>query len=158
MTQDANQAKTKTCNVCGQENPITDFRRRRRGSEKRHNQCRQCFAAYMRDFRRRRRFKTIGRFATQLKNESDLGRVVVLCNGMFQKFDGVAGFCRAWKEYIDWACQQRKILKGVIDSFLGIVNLTVICETNRQKPDYSALSAEELDSVVLEYVRRVLAE
>ena len=127
MLQALTQTETRTCNTCGQEKPITNFRCRRHGSEERHNQCNECFARYTRNNRKRQRQKDIAKFTRQVKDlERSPSAVTALCVVMIRRLGGLSRFTDAWKAHFDAAVAARLGSRVVSDCFKAIFRLIEI--------------------------------
>jgi hypothetical protein len=140
----ASTSTTRLCSTCGQAKPIAEFRRRSHDRDRRHNQCRECFALYMRLYRARRQVQAVDRFADQLQRMKDLRQVSVLCCGMLAKFGGLEGFCSKWKALIDAKAVTDPGHPFVLKSLQTIVRLIELADTNRPEPNLATLSDEEL--------------
>lgn len=79
----------RTCTDCGRERPITEFRRRKKGSERRHHQCRQCFAQAMYIYRAARQRTAVGRFIAHMTDgRRALGGLTRIASEVVRKFGG----------------------------------------------------------------------
>ncbi len=156
MPNTALPTTTKTCYDCGRTLPVDRFRLRRQGGAARQGCCRECYNGRMREYRRRRRDKAIGQFASRVRREPSLRGVVALCNAMFARFGGVDGFATAWAAQIDAACAIRPGQKTVMDAFAAILHLLKIVEANGGARDYSLLSDEDLDRELMGLLARLL--
>ena len=106
----ASQAQLKLCSHCGEHKPIDQFRRRRKGSEKRHPQCRECFNEYTRQYRAKKRRKRIDKFASEITHaKGDMWKIGVLCAALMKQFGGPEQFAIEWKEAIDWAKAEGRV-------------------------------------------------
>ena len=124
---------TKLCTDCLQEKPLTDFRRRYHDSDKRHNQCRDCFARYMRYRRAVKRGKQIRSFVAEVKTMCNRDAVTALCAHMAQRMGGVRALGAALWAHLNAAAKARPVRKMVLDTHLAIANLMLVAE--QQKPD-----------------------
>lgn len=146
--------ETKICNRCWQRKPATHFRRRRRNSDERHNECRECFAEYMRSYRASRRR---GEFANFNRRSRDRKRgasfATAVCAEMVRRFGGVDKFASAWKAYFDAAVAARPGSRLVFQSIQAVIRLIEISswERNRRstvrdtRPPVQHMSDEELE-------------
>ena len=132
-------ARTKFCVDCGQDKPETEFRLRRRNSDKRHSQCRYCYNKYMRQWVRP-------------------NAIPALCDRMFRRFGGVDGLCAEWTDAIKAARAARPGSKMVLDSFRAIFRLMELAQAEEEKKDpcVEAMSDEELERTIGDYVREKL--
>ena len=146
---------TKVCTDCLQERPLTEFRRRYRDSDKRHNQCRGCFAKYMRYLRAVKRGKLIRKFVAEVKTASNRDVLTAMCVRMAQRLGGVDALCAGWVAHLHAAAEARPGSKMVLDTFRAIVNLMAVAE--QQKPeqiDVRELTDDELHFRIREEERR----
>ena len=97
----------KTCYQCGRQLPADRFGRRGRKTEVRKGRCRECDAAYMRAYRRRRRAQQLGNFVLQLRREPNAARAAALASAMTFRFGGVDALAEAWKDEFDAAAAAR---------------------------------------------------
>ena len=161
MIRSSTAARTKFCVDCGQDKPETEFRLRRRDSDKRHSQCRDCYNEYMRQYRASARRKEITEFARTVSSQRVRPNAIpALCDRMFRRFGGVEGLCAEWTDAIKAACAARPGSKMVLDSFRAILRIMELAEAEKEKKDpcVEAMSDEELDSAIMEYVRKALDE
>jgi hypothetical protein len=137
MIQTTTPIETKTCTNCWQDKPITEFRRRRRDTEKRHNQCRECFAEYMRQYRARATQDSIARFVRELsRSETRPGTMTVMCARMIRRFGGVDRFAAAWKNHFDAIAMERPHSRLMFQNVNAVMKLVMASDRARQrKPD-----------------------
>jgi hypothetical protein len=154
MIQTATPIETRTCTNCWEEKPITDFRRRRRGTEKRHGQCRACYNAYMREHRAARRHRVVAKLARRVNsNRTNLNRIAAPCNATFRRFGGVGGFCDQWTAHLDAVLVARPGSKAATDSILAIVRLVEVCQSQADDgADFQPLSDADLEREIRQYV------
>ena len=132
MISTASKVQTKTCRTCWQDKPISEFRRRRRGSDERHPQCRACYAAYMRQYRRSRRNKEVTSFCQQVASpRSSTAQVLALCTRMMRHAGGPEGLAELWKEHMDAARARRPGGQVALQCFRTIFRLLEVCERRR---------------------------
>ena len=121
--------QTKTCRTCWRDKPISEFRRRRRGSNERHAQCRTCYAAYMRQYRQARRSKEVAAFWMQAASPRCSSQAVVaLTEAMVSKAGGPEGLATAWKEQLDAARAARPGGQAALRCFRAVFRLLEICD------------------------------
>ena len=93
------------CRDCGVKKELSEFRRRKRGSEVRTHQCHSCHAAEERIRTRMRRNKKDRRVARQgmaaLKRAKSARQVEAVCTTMIEKFGGINRLCKVWKDLLD---------------------------------------------------------
>jgi hypothetical protein len=75
----------------------------------------------MREYRRRRREEMIGRFAGQLRRGRSWNNALV--SAMVQRFGGVEGLARTWKQVFDEAAAAQPGSKFVFDTLFGLLRL-----------------------------------
>ncbi len=148
--------ETKTCHVCGDERPVEEFRLRSRNGEERHNNCKACWCAYMREYNRQQRHKELTTFNQQLKDRhNDVAFLAKITQVMVRRMGGLSAFVASWKDAHDAARKARPGSKMVLDFYLAVTRLI---EVSSQPPDYDEFSDEDLELAVDGYVRRVLGE
>ena len=85
--------ETKTCHVCGDERPVEDFRLRSRNGEDRPNNCKTCYAEYMREYNRRQRHRELTTFNQQLKDRHhDIAFLAKISQVMVRRMGGLSAF------------------------------------------------------------------
>lgn len=136
------------CESCFHTRPLTEFRRRKRGSEQRVRQCRQChneFERYRRAAVRARLSKRrIARDLSRVRDASSSNRVKALCAEVVRGYGGAEGFAKAWI-----ACLHGDLQRGgfaAIRHLEATIRLIQHCEQDR--PDYSQMSDEELETML----------
>lgn len=136
------------CETCFHTRPLTEFRRRKRGSEHRMRQCRWChneFERYRRAAVRARLSKRkMARDLSRVRDASSSNRVKALCAEVVRGYGGAEGFARAWI-----TCLHGDLKRGgfaALRHLEATVRLIQHCEQDR--PDYSQMSEQELLSLV----------
>lgn len=149
-SQPADPPALRLCENCLFPKPLEDFRLRHRAGAARMRQCRECHntAERMRRAARRNRLnrRQLAKMLTAIKNQRSDLQVKALCWEMASQFGGVAGIVQAWRRSLD-----KDLAKGGYPAFrhlAAILRLSQYCEQN--KPDYSAMSDEELESAIWE--------
>ena len=93
------------CRDCGVKKELSEFRRRKRGSEVRTHQCHSCHAAEERIRTRMRRNKKDRTVARQgmaaLKRAKSARQVEAVGTTMIEKFGGINRLCKVWKDLLD---------------------------------------------------------
>ena len=119
---------TKRCSRCGQCLPLTCFRRRSKGSNKPHADCREC----NRMDQRRRRVEKTGKVFRRLASDvhqyrgSSIDRIALLVGTTMDHFGGLDRFVRAFKRTFNRAMTQGdltlafRILRMVMELMLAI--------------------------------------
>lgn len=141
-------APTRLCESCFHIRPLAEFRRRRRGSEHRVRQCRQChneFERYRRAaVRARLSNRKMARDLSHVRDASSSNRVKALCAEVVRGYGGAEGFARAWI-----ACLHRDLQRGgsaALRHLEATIRLIQHCE--QDKPDYRQMSDEELEATL----------
>lgn len=141
-------APTRLCESCFHTRPLTEFRRRKRGSEHRVRQCRQChneFERYRRAAVRARLSKRkMARDLSRVRDASSSNRVKALCAEVVRGYGGAEGFAKAWI-----ACLHGDLQRGgfaAIRHLEATIRLIQHCEQDR--PNYSQMSDEELEAML----------
>ena len=140
--------------------PISQYRRRARGSDVRQRQCNACHAAKERARRRRRRHKLVGRelgrYSRKLaeaRNEVQLVRVV---DQMIGRFGGIERLAKTWCFHLEAAGRDRPGCKRVFDFFRGFGQMLKNHE-ERQEREYQRMSTDDLDAVVIQNMQEFLS-
>lgn len=93
------------CSQCGVLLPLTEFRLRRQGSDRRHRDCRECASLYMRLWRAKGRRKAVDAALVRLhRNRESPGNLEHLAAHVMDAFNGAEGFAAAYAEAFDAAC------------------------------------------------------
>ena len=109
-----------TCLDCGETLPITEFRRRERGSEKRQPQCRTCRNRHEREYRAARRRNDVEAFVRDTKQKRSAKAVRNLVIVMLKRYGGVQGFAAEWRRQINAAPAGSRM---AMDSLFAMMNL-----------------------------------
>lgn len=134
---------THTCNSCYKEKPLADFRRRRRGGDERHWQCRECYNESMRQFRASRRTCQLNGFTRQVV-ESPRDPLAGLCRSMIRQFGGLDAFAAAWMQHINSCAARQPGGRNVLRSMLAVARLIELSEEqSRPLPSQSDRPAAE---------------
>jgi hypothetical protein len=140
--------RTRLCESCFHTWPLTEFRRRQRGSQHRVRQCRQChneFERYRRAAVRARLSKRrMARDLSRVRDASSSNRVKALCAEVVRGYGGAEGFARAWV-----ACLHGDLQRGGVAALRHLeatIRLIQHCEQDR--PDYSQMADEELEAML----------
>lgn len=92
------------CVGCLDWKPVEQFRRRSKGSERRHYECKACAAAYMREWRAEKRRQTFDKAISQLHRDRESpGQVEYLAAVVMAAFHGAAGFAAEYGRAFDAA-------------------------------------------------------
>ena len=139
------EASARLCEYCFSTQPLSEFRRRKRGSEHRVRQCRQChneFERYRRAAARVRLSKQkIARDLSRVRDASSANRVKALCAEIVRGYGGSEGFVRAWI-----ACLHGDLLRGGFAALRHLeATMRLIQHCEQDRPDYSQMSDEELE-------------
>lgn len=141
-------APSRLCESCFHNQPLTEFRRRKRGAEQRVRQCRQChneFERYRRAAVRARLSKRrMARDLSRVRDASSSNRVKALCAEVVRGYGGAEGFARAWT-----ACLHGDLQRGGLAALRHLeatVRLIQHCEQDR--PNYSQMPDEELEAML----------
>jgi hypothetical protein len=145
---DQNEAPSRLCQSCFHTRPLTEFRRRKRGSERRVRQCRRChneFERYRRAAVRARLSKRkMARDLSRVRDAASSNRVKALCAEVVRGYGGADGFARAWI-----ACLRGDLQRGgfaALRHLEATIRLIQHCEQDR--PDYSQMSDDELEAML----------
>lgn len=145
---ESNAAPSRLCECCFRTHPLSEFRRRKRGSEHRTRQCRQChneFERYRRAAVRARLSKRqMDRDLSRFRDASSSNRVKALCAEVVRGYGGAEGFAKAWI-----TCLHRDLQRGGLAALRHLeatIRLIRHCEEDR--PDYSQMSEDELEAMI----------
>jgi hypothetical protein len=141
------EACSRLCETCLRVFPLTEFRRRKRGEEHRMRQCRRCHnemerwrrAAVRARLGKRRMAKDLA----SVRDATSANRVKALCASMVRGYGGTEGFMASWL-----ACLHRDLERGGLAALRHLeatIRLMQHCE--RDRPDYSRMSDEELEAM-----------
>jgi hypothetical protein len=115
----------------------------------------------MRRYRANARRKEIAKFTrTVCSPRVRPNAIPALVDRMFRRFGGVDGFCTAWIDAFKAARAARPGSKMVLDWYRTFFRLMKLAAAEKEKKSeyVEAMSDEELDGLIMEYVRRVLDE
>ncbi len=113
----------KTCSGCAQELPLSSFRRRRSGEDRRVAQCNACHRRYMAEFRAARRHRDFTRILRDASRLRDVEKVTVLVKAALAKFGGVDGFTHELKVQYDAAVAERPGSENVRLFLMAVIGL-----------------------------------
>src|SRR5262245_12420770 len=137
------------CEDCDSVKPLSEFRRRSPEAPVRLNQCRAChnLAERVRRARKgtRREHWLMAKWLTQVANERDNDRLVLLSAVMFRQFGGFQGFVAAWVRYHRRAMQEGGL--AAVRCFVAFFRLLGYCESTQPAP--SELADDELERSLL---------
>lgn len=143
----------KLCRHCCEEKPLTEFRRRRTGSEDRHAACNSCRNQQARETYAQRRSKKNGNLIAaamrKLKGAASYAEVEYFVGSMVDAFGGVQGFVVAAWEHFDRAPAGRKL-----EFFMAMQRLIELSQP--PEPDLDSLSDDELEEVFARQVAELL--
>jgi hypothetical protein len=135
------------CEHCFTPKPLSEFRRRKRGSEHRMRQCRRCHneaERYRRTAIRARLGKRqMARNLSQVRDAVSANRVKAICAEIVRGYGGTEGFAKAWI-----ACLNCDLPRGGLAALRHIeatIRLIQHCETDR--PDFGRMTDQELEDL-----------
>ena len=140
----AENTATMICCSCGESKPLDQFRRRRKGEERREARCRPCFNQYTKERRQRQRGTEVKRFVSQLNRASSWGRIVELCEAMFRRFKGPGGVAAIWAEELQKA--RRESPARALRSLKVLVRL--MGEIEDRRPPAEPLSDADAEAII----------
>ena len=101
------------CSGCAAQLPVSEFRRRKKGSEARMTKCRQCHAGYERvrrqNIRRKQNGIDLQKAATKITRYRSFDRIENLIELMVSRFGGPAELWDFWKAEINRVETQKKV-------------------------------------------------
>jgi hypothetical protein len=127
-------AATRICTTCLQERPLTDFRRRRSGSQELHGDCRHCHNTKENQRHQRRKHKEFRQLAQNI-NRARTPNEIVACfgPGMIYSLGGSVAFIAAWHEHLTTAMQDRPGARDVLAAFRAIAKLATSFQDVREE-------------------------
>lgn len=96
------------CTTCLRRLPIREFRRRKKGRDQRHHQCRECFNAYLRRRRTSHRRQRFYHDESVLLRVRSAQRLAFIVSDMFGRLGGIEEFARQWHDCIEAAKRDEK--------------------------------------------------
>jgi hypothetical protein len=94
----------------------------------------------------------VAEFSAELRRARRLSKVVALCNTMLDKFGGVTGFAKVWREQFDAAKQDHPGGKRVLDGLMAILNLMIMLQDSSPQSNPSDMTDEELQSALFNLI------
>lgn len=139
------------CEACFQIWPLEDFRRRKRGSDKRMRQCRRCHNEVERLRRAAARSRLGKRRMAQdlakVRNAASENRVKLVCAAMVAGYGGTEGFVNAWLR-----CLDRDLEKGGLIALRHLeAALRLVQHCEEERPDYRRMSDSELEAIAASF-------
>lgn len=123
------------CGVCLDWKPLDQFRRRHKGSERRHYECRDCANAYMREWRKQQRRKKFDDAIAQLhRYRESPGQLEYLAAVVLAAFNGAAGFAAEYGRALDAALaagDHRAVQRYVF----GLMDFAYVAERAKTRRD-----------------------
>jgi len=142
--------KTKRCPVCCQTQPLSEFRRRRRGREDRHPECRECRNRRMREEHARKKAKKEGDLLAkghrELRDAANLQQVKFVLGEMISFFGGPQQFLDAWANQTEAEMARNLGGRRSSDVFLAVARVYEF--TRPSGIDVSGLSVEEVSNLL----------
>ena len=90
MAQAAQLPDSKRCTICFEWRPIAEFRRRVRGRDDlRRSECRGCYARQQREFRLKRKQRSVSKRLVEINREINPRRIVASCSELIRQLGGV---------------------------------------------------------------------
>lgn len=144
-------AESKRCSKCTKVKPITEFHRKRKGSEERRSLCVECKKQGERDRCQRTKFKRDGNAVAEgnreLRAAVTIGQVQFLIGEQIGRFGGLAGFMDAWVLQNEAALKQNLGGRRGSSVFEAIANVYALCR-DRNGVDLTGLSVAESAEVL----------
>jgi len=138
----------KRCSRCGCTLPLEEFRRRSKGSDKPHADCRQCHRFAQQAYRAAKSGQRLSSLAAMLHRYrgSSIERIVGFVGAAIDSFGGLDGFGRAWKRNYKRAIKAGKL--DVALRYLRMVpELMSACEPERQRLEDEAYDCATKDEI-----------
>ena len=145
------ETDTKACCKCHRELPITEFRRMYKDRDVRHNECRECFNAYLRKRYHERRTKGFKRFSLSVHyNRRNKERLIEIVGMMTDRCGGLRRFVDKWHAAIEEATTKR-------DSAIVLRHLMAIVDLISVANQFESELVREMDQEARErYIKRKL--
>ena len=116
------------CVSCLEPKPLDQFRRRKRDSDRRHNQCQACANAYMREWRAERRRERLNSALVDLhRYRESPGQLEYLAAVVIAFFHGAVGFAAEYANAFD-AARDAGDHKAVARYLLGLADFLWVAE------------------------------
>ena len=143
----------KICRRCLVPKDIAQFRPRVAGSELRHSWCLACHATCERERKARQRRGEVSDLARDLMRAEDKGEAERVCRIATASFGGTLGFAKAL-----WNCHEsaERGSPTAARILLAILRLQELAGSKR--PDFSAMTNEELDERIERLHRKLYGE
>jgi hypothetical protein len=117
-------AETRLCSRCGEHRPAGEFRLRSRGSHRRHNLCRACWAEFQRIYRNRKRDREIDRFFREAgAAESDYRHVAILAKELVRRLGGIDRCAQLLHESIECLAREKPGRRPTLCALWALFNL-----------------------------------
>ena len=144
------------CTTCAASLPVSEFRRRSRGSDLRITKCRKCHAGYERSRRQRIQQKQNGlalqKAATEITRYRSGDRIENLLELMVSRFGGAAEFFDFWTAEIQRVQTQKRATFRIL-RFCEMLLRAHVADVRR-----SAFNVEDSRAAVLQMLRRLFQE
>lgn len=129
------EAETPTlpCLVCYERKPLDQFRRRKKESDARHYECRDCHNLHARELRARRRREHLDDALVQLRRYRESpGQVEHLTGVLIAMFHGVAGVAVEYANAFD-AAKEAGDHKTAARYLIGLMDFMYVAERERAR-------------------------
>lgn len=144
------------CTTCAASLPVSEFRRRSRGSETRMTKCRKCHAGYERTRRQRIQQKQNGlalqKAATEITRYRSSDRIENLLDLMVSRFGGAAEFFDFWTAEIQRVQTQKRATFRILRFYEMILRIHIADVKG------NALNVDDSRAAVLQMLRRLFQE
>ena len=146
--------RTRTCRYCFRRQPISEFRRRAKGSDVRELMCRRCHNKAERQRRELRKLKrskrAMARFNQHVARESNHNAIAEFVRSLLQEFGGLEATASAWLRHF----QESKLGgKDRGNAFVAVAKLIAASEAVHQE-----VVEEMTDQELLEHSERLRTE
>ena len=158
MTNAVASTEQARCGSCRELKPLSEFRRVRRGQQRRRPECRACHNKSVREHSRRRRYKELCNTLLPLARKSARAGMTEWAVGhLVAAYGGVEGFVDAWRDAIDFARQQGETLLP-LRSYQLVLEVLSKHHERLESVEFDTMSEAELKDFILGHLADRLCE
>lgn len=142
------------CVSCLEHKPLDQFRRRNKGSDDRHFECRECANSYLREWRANRRRKRLDDSLVQLHHHRESpGQLEYLAAVVIAAFNGAAGFAGEFANAFD-AAREAGDHKATARYLIGLADFFWVAEQARARRKLAEEKRKRKREVICRAARR----
>ena len=147
---------TNICTTCAAQLPVSEFRRRSKGSQVRMTKCRRCHAGYERvrrqKIQRKQNGQALQKAATQITRYRSIDRTENLIDLMVSRCGGVAAFFDFWTAEIQRVQTKKRV------TFRILRFCEMILSAHLADSEESTSKVEDSRAAALQAIRRLFQE